>query len=310
VLGLLLRATRAPSLLAGAMPAVVLPALVASQGGAVRLLPAAVTAIGLIALQAGVNVVNDLFDDESGLDADPEFARSPFPLGSRVLQSGALSRRGMWSLAAGCFGLGLVCGLYLDTLHPGHTVLWIGVAGAVLGYFYTAPPLKLAYLGVGEPIIFLLFGPMAGLGATFVQTGRLDDGPALLVSSALGVLIMAVLYLHHFPQHDADARHGKKTPIVRLGQVRAGRLVPVMMAAPFAMIAAGVATGALPPAALAFGLGVVPAINASRLALVAPTDGRRMTQAFGHVMLTLLVGSLSLAIALSIGSRSGSGDGA
>ena len=54
------------------MPALVMPALVASQGGAVRWVPAAVTVLGLVALQAGVNVINDLFDDESGLDADPE----------------------------------------------------------------------------------------------------------------------------------------------------------------------------------------------------------------------------------------------
>jgi len=47
----------------------------------------------LVALQAGVNVVNDLFDDASGLDADPAFATNAFPLGSRVLQSGALLTR-------------------------------------------------------------------------------------------------------------------------------------------------------------------------------------------------------------------------
>ncbi len=300
MLGLLLRATRAPSLLAGAMPAIVMPALVSWQGHEVHAVPALLTVLGLIALQAGVNVINDLFDDESGLDADPDFEKSPFPLGSRVLQTGALSRGGMWGLAAGCFGLGLVCGVSLDGIHPGHTVWWIGVAGAVLGYFYTAPPLKLAYYGLGEPIIFLLFGPMAGLGAYFVQTGRLEDGPALLVASALGVLIMAVLYLHHFPQHDADARHGKKTPIVRLGQVRAGRLVPVMLAIPFLLVGAAVVQGALPVLALAFLLGIVPAVSASRTALTQATDGRRMTAAFGQVMLTLLVGGGALAVGLAL----------
>jgi hypothetical protein len=29
-----------------------------------------------------------------------------------------------------------------------------------------------------------------------------------------------------FPQYEADRRHGKKTPIVRLGPVAAGRWVP------------------------------------------------------------------------------------
>ena len=192
------------------MPTLVIPALVFQQGLEVALGAAALTFLGVVALQAGVNVVNDLFDDESGLDADPDFEENPFPLGSRVIQSGALSRRGMALLAVGCFGVGLVCGLVLNSVHPGNIVLFIGVIGAGLGYFYTAPPLRLAYLGVGEPIIFLLFGPLAGLGAYYVQTGRLDDPAGFTLSAVLGIVIMAVLYLHHFPQYEADARHGRR----------------------------------------------------------------------------------------------------
>lgn len=294
MLRLLLRATRAPSLLAGAIPTLVIPALVFQQGHAVALGAAALTFIGVTSLQAGVNVVNDLFDDESGLDADPDFEKSPFPLGSRVIQSGALTRRGMWILAAASFGLGLVCGLALNAIHPGNTVLWIGTLGAGLGYFYTAPPLRLAYMGVGEPIIFLLFGPLAGLGAYYVQTGRLDDPAGATISVALGILIMAVLFLHHFPQHLADARHGKMTPVVRLGPPTAGRLVPWLMALPFLVITAGVLAGWLPVLALAFLGGAVPAFQASRIALSHPEDGHRMTAAFGQVMLTLLAGGVLL----------------
>ena len=294
MLGLLLRATRAPSLLAGAMPTLVIPALVFQQGQEIAIGAAFLTFLGVIALQAGVNVVNDLFDDESGLDADPDFAENPFPLGSRVIQSGALSRRGMWLLALASFGTGLACGLVLNTIHPGNLVLWIGVVGFGLGYFYTAPPFKLAYLGVGEPIIFLLFGPLAGLGAYYVQTGRWDDPAGAVISVALGSVIMAVLYLHHFPQHEADARHGKKTPVVRLGPEAAGRLVPVMLALPFLSIASGVAIGWLPLPALAFLGGAIPAFQASRTALEHPSDGRRMTAAFGQVMLTLLSGGALL----------------
>ena len=297
---LFLRATRAPSLLAAAMPALVLPALAGYQGHDLSLGHAGLTMLGLMALQAGVNVVNDLFDDESGLDADPEFADNPFPLGSRVLQSGKLTRRGMWALAVACFGTGLVCGLILDGVHPGHRVLWLGATGAVLGYFYTAPPLKLAYWGVGEPIIFLLFGPLAGLGAYFVQTGRVDDAAALLISCTLGVMIMAVLYLHHFPQHDADRRHGKKTPIVRLGPAGAGRLVPLMMATPFALVALGIAVGLLPYWAALFIGGAPFAFQASRTALSAADDARRMTGAFQKVMGTLVVAGTLLTVGLAI----------
>jgi len=292
--GLLLRAVRAPSLVAAALPALVLTALAGHQGFALHGGRFALVLLGLVALQAGVNVVNDLFDDESGLDADPDFAKNPFPLGSRVLQGGGLSRRGMWILAAACFGIGLACGLLLDAIHPGHVVLGLGVAGFLLGFFYTAPPLRIAYHGAGEPVTFLLFGPLAGMGAYYVQTG-LFDGAALAVSSVVGVLVMALLYLHHFPPHAADARHGKRTPVVRLGPAGAGRLVPAMLALPFLGVAALVVTGALPVWALVFFLSAPLAVSASRLALSRAGDARAMTKAFARVAGLQLVGGLLLA---------------
>jgi 1,4-dihydroxy-2-naphthoate octaprenyltransferase len=300
VLGLILRATRAPSLVAGAMPAVVLTALVAHQGHAVDGARFAATLVGLVLLQAGVNLVNDYFDDQSGLDADPEFERNPFPLGSRVIQRGELSRRGVLGLAAACFAGGAACGLWLDTLHPGHVVLALGATGFLLGYFYTAPPLRIAYHGAGEPVTFLLFGPLAGLGSYYVQTGRFDAVAAFL-SCIVGVLVMAILYLHHFPQHEADARHRKKTPVVRLGPAGAGRLVPVMLTLPYLLVAVGVAAGWLPVFALAFFLSAPLAVSASRIALRSAADARAMTRAFGQVAGLHLVGGLLLAGGIWLG---------
>lgn len=297
----LVRATRAPSLFAGALPALVLTALVAAEGEPVHWDRFALTFLGLIALQAGVNVVNDLFDDASGLDADPSFAKNAFPLGSRVIQSGVLTRRGMWALAAACFGTGLGCGLALDRFYAGHVVLMIGAAGFLFGFFYTAPPLKLAYYGVGEPVIFLLFGPLAGLGTYYVQTGTFTL-PALLLSCVVGLLDTAILFMHHFPQRDADAKHGKKTPIVRLGAKGAARLVPWLLALPFALVIASVAFGAVSPAALAFLAAAPLAVRAARTALAQAGDARGMTRAFGQTMGFALGGGLALASGLAVAS--------
>lgn len=295
----MLRAVRAPSLTAGAMPVLLLGALAVHQGRSPSLGAFLLTLLGLISLQAGVNVVNDLFDDASGLDADPDFARNPFPLGSRVIQSGALGRSGMWGLAAACFGVGAACGLFLNTLHPGNVVLWIGICAAVLGFVYTAPPLRIAYHGAGEPVIFLLFGPMAGLGTSYVLTGG-ADAAALLLSCVAGALAVAILFLHHFPQHAADARHGKRTPVVRLGPAGAGRLVPLLVALPFVLVAGGVVFGWLPPAAWVFFAATPLAWRASRSALRDAGDPRRMTAAFGQVLGMHLLGGLLLVGSLLI----------
>jgi 1,4-dihydroxy-2-naphthoate phytyltransferase len=292
-----LAAVRAGSLVVGATPVLVLTALVAAQGWPVHGGRFALTLLGLVALQAGVNVVNDLFDDASGLDADPAFSDNPFPLGSRALQTGALSRRGMWTLAAACFGVGAACGLALDTIHAGHVVLALGAAGFVLGWFYTAPPLSIAYRGAGEPVIFLLFGPLAGLGTFYVQTGFVSAAAALL-SCAVGVLAMTILFLHHFPQHAADKKHGKRTPIVRLGPKSAGRLVPWLLVAPYLLVLAAVALGALPVFVLAFFATVPLALSVARTALRRADDARAMTAAVGQALGVDFLGGLLLAAGL------------
>jgi 1,4-dihydroxy-2-naphthoate octaprenyltransferase len=207
----------------------------------------------------------------------------------------------MWALAAACFGVGLACGLALDRFYPGHVVLAIGVAGFVLGYFYTAPPLRLAYHGAGEPVIFLLFGPLAGLGTYYVQTGTFTL-TALLLACVVGLLDTAILFLHHFPQREADAKHGKRTPIVRLGAVGAARLVPWLLGLPFALVVASVALGVLPLAALAFLLSAPLALRAVRTALAHATEPRQMMRAFSQTMSFALGGGLTLAAGLAAAS--------
>jgi 1,4-dihydroxy-2-naphthoate phytyltransferase len=298
-LGTLLRALRLPSLTAGAMPVLTITALVAYDGVTPNGVTFALTLLGMLAAQGAVNLVNDWFDDASGLDADPEFARNPFPLGSRVIQTGALGKRGVAVFAAVCGAVAVACGLWLDARAPGetHTVLWICLVGAALGYFYTAPPLRIAYYGAGEPVTFLLFGPLAGAGTYFAQTGRVTS-TCLVVSSVVGLLAMAILYMHHFPQHDADKRHGKRTPVVRLGPAGAGRLVPLLLALPYAILALAVVTGVLPTAAVWSFASLPFALIASRIALTAPADPRRMTQAFASVFGLHFTGGLLLAAGL------------
>lgn len=296
-LGTLVRALRAPSLTAGAMPVLTVTALVAYEGVTPNGVTFALTLVGMLAAQGAVNLVNDYFDDASGLDADPEFAKLPFPLGSRVIQTGALSKRGVALFAAACGAAAVACGLALNLRAPGNTLLWICLAAAALGYFYTAPPLRIAYHGAGEPVTFLLFGPLAGAGTYFAQTGRVTPA-CLVVSTVVGLLAMAILYMHHFPQHDADKRHGKRTPVVRLGPGGAGRLVPFLLALPYGVLALGISAGLLPAAAWLFFLSLPFGVLASRTALRAPADARRMTQAFANVFGLHFTGGLLLAASL------------
>lgn len=97
---------------------------------------------------SAVNLVNDYFGDTSGLDADPEFAMNPFPLDSRVIQSGALSKRRVVVFAARCAGLALACGVLLNAAQSGNTALWIALAtgaGRLVPAILALPYLLLAF---------------------------------------------------------------------------------------------------------------------------------------------------------------------
>jgi len=295
-----LRALRAPSLTAGAMPALVSAAVASREGLALSLPHVGLVFFGLVALQSGVNLVNDLFDDESGLDRDPEFADMAFPLGSRVLQEGLISRNAMKRAAVAAFALGGAAGLVLDSVHTGHVVLWLGLLGFALGYSYTAPPLQIAYRGFGEPITFSLFGPVAGCGAYYVYTGTVSSS-SVVASCVLGFWSMTILFLHHFPQRAADAKHGKQTPVVRLGHRGAGRVVPGLLAAPYFLIGCAIAGGVFPMAASVVALTIPIAFQVARTAWQRPEHERAMASSALLTLALHFFGSLLLIVGFVFG---------
>ena len=53
-------------------------------------------------------------------------------------------------------------------------ILLFCLSAGFLGVFYSAPPLKLAYRGLGEPVIGLIFGPLLMLGVYYSACGDMD----------------------------------------------------------------------------------------------------------------------------------------
>ena len=71
--------------------------------------------------------------------------------------------------------IALAVGLILLATRFSPALLVIGVLGILLSLFYTAPPLKLVYRGLGELTTAIGFGPLMLVGAYVVQTGRPAD---------------------------------------------------------------------------------------------------------------------------------------
>jgi 1,4-dihydroxy-2-naphthoate octaprenyltransferase len=211
---LFLRTTRLPFLTATFVP-VLLGIAVAAWTNGFNWWLALLTLIGGACIHLGLNVANDVFDTASGADA-ANMNPTQFSGGSRVVHYGLLSLRQIALLSLGFYAAGIGIGIALAAIR-GWDLLWVGVAGALISVFYTAPPLRLVHRGVGELAVFLGFGPIMALGAYFVQARQYDLEP-LLASIPVGILIALVLYVNEVPDRPADAKAGKRTLPVRLSK--------------------------------------------------------------------------------------------
>jgi len=197
------------------------------------------------------NVANDIFDTRLGAD-ELNVNPTQYSGGSRVIQYGLVSMRGMQGLLVLFLALAVSIGLLLFALSPSTQLLVIGVLGVILGVGYTAPPLKLVYRGLGELTIAVGFGPLMLLGAYVVQSGGPIDVAAAVASLPVAILVALILYVNEVPDRPGDSRAGKRTLVVRFSRGTVIALYDVAIVAAFAIIIIGVVLRVLPlPALLA-----------------------------------------------------------
>ena len=178
------------------------------------------TLLGGSLLHIGTNTANDYFDHTSGTDEANYNYMVPFSGGSRSIQMGLISAKGMLTVAIVSFALSAVVGIPLIQ-KAGMPIFWLGLIGFLSGLFYTAPPFRFASRkGLGELLIGLNFGPLMVAGSTLVQTRQILP-EALLAGIPIGFLVAAIVYVNEFPDHDGDKATGKNTLIVVFGPEKA-----------------------------------------------------------------------------------------
>ena len=179
-----------------------------------------------VLFHGSMNVFNDYFDDKNDIDNINKEMLSPFTGGSRVIQKGLMTSKGMFVYAFVLLTSGCLVGLYL-TLLSGPALYFIGLTGLLTGFFYSAPPLFLASRGLGEICVALNFGFLSVLGTYYVQTSLIATAP-LMLSLSPAMLITAVLYINQFPDYKADKAVGKDNLVVRYGKKKARIGLPVL----------------------------------------------------------------------------------
>jgi 1,4-dihydroxy-2-naphthoate polyprenyltransferase len=214
------------------------------------------------------NVLNDRHDALNGADAANQQGIFPFTGGSRLIQNGTVTAQQTADLAKALVLL-LIPGGLLIAVHAGPGILLLGLAGLLLAWAYSAPPLKLMSRGLGEPAVALAwFGVV--VGADYVQRQRFFLIPA---SAALGfsLMVAALLLINGVPDARADASVGKNTLVVRLGTRGAALLYGALVLAAHGWLALSVWL-LIPPAPALWGLVSLPLSLAAWALLMQHAD--------------------------------------
>ncbi len=291
-------ATRPPFLAASLVPALIGIATAAYAGVAVNVWTALLTVLGAVLAHAGVNVLNDYYDALNGTDAVNEDRLYPFTGGSRFIQNGVLSLEQTRVFGWALLTTTAVIGIWL-ALQSGPALWLIGLAGILIGWAYSAPPLSLNSRGLGELSVALGFGILVPLGADYVQSGHLGWLP-VIAGAPYALLIANLLYINQFPDRRADEQAGKHHWVVRLGARRARWGYLLLLSAAQLILTSAVAAGLLPPLALLALLAVAPGLMAARELLCHAEEVRLLAPAIQRTILTALAHGLLLSAALTL----------
>ena len=247
------------------------------------------TTLGLVLAHASVNVLNDYFDYESGIDL--ETTRTPFSGGSGLLPQGSIAPKGAYRFGVGCLLAALLIGIYL-TVVSGWQLLPLVIVGGLVIYFYTS---YLAKWLAGEIWAGIGLGTLPVLGAYFVQTGGYSL-EALVGSLAPGFLTANLLLLNEFPDFEADKKGGRYHIVIALGKEKACYLYAGLMAMTYLSIVAGVICKLMPPLTLIGLLSAPFALKAISTTFKHHDDLQKMIPALGANVITVLSTDALLAL--------------
>ncbi len=190
-------------------------------GWDLRITLAAMAAAALI--QVGTNLWNDAADGAAGADGAGRLG-PPRMTGLGLLEAGQVR------LGAGlAFGMAGLLGLWLG-LVGGPVIIAIGAVSLALGYFYSMGPWPLSHSPLGEALVVLFFGVIAVAGTVYLH-GQAISAAVLGLGLITGLPAAAVLLLNNHRDRAQDARAGRHTLAILLGQRTSRALYGLLLGA-------------------------------------------------------------------------------
>jgi len=215
--------------------------LLAVRADGFRWLDFSLALIGITVAHTANNLMNDLADTQVGTDTEsyPRALYAPHPI-----LSGLVTKKQLVSAVLLCQVVDLAIMLVLFS-RRGWPVIAFALAGLFLSYAYTAPPLRLKKIGLGEPDVFLTWGPLMVAGTYYSAVGEIP-WQVWVASIPYGLLCTTVLMGKHIDKIPYDAPAGTKTLPVLLGEARARTATKGLLIGVYVTTLLAVLVGALP----------------------------------------------------------------
>lgn len=199
-----------PKTLTGAATPVLVGTALAYSDGQFHWIPALICFLFAGFMQIAANFINDLFDYLKGTDREDRLGPE------RACAQGWISPKAMKRGIAVTVILACLIGSLL-LFYAGWELILVGIVCVIFAFFYTTGPYPLSYNGWGDLLVIIFFGFVPVGGTYYVQA--LTWTPDVTIASLIcGLVVDTLLVVNNYRDREADARSGKRTIIVRLGE--------------------------------------------------------------------------------------------
>jgi len=204
--------------------------------------------LGLILNHMALNMTDDYYDFRHLVDVLATEEGNPYAGGSRTLSDGLIQPQSMRRVFSTFYMIAIGIGLYLG-MTKGVFVLFLLVLGFFCAFFYTAPPIRFGYRGLGEIAQLLCFGPAIGLGAYYVQAQRIS-WEAFWGTLPFGIMLFSMITINEIPDYFEDRKGGKLNLVARFGREAGVWLFIVSLLSAYGVILTGILLRRIPPLGL------------------------------------------------------------
>tara|TARA_Y100001968_G_C19423540_1_gene753108 strand:- start:317 stop:1279 length:963 start_codon:yes stop_codon:yes gene_type:complete len=255
--------------------------------------------VGSILILLWENLSNDLFDAQTGIDE----ANKPYSVVALVKNEILIRNISMVVLIMG------IMIFLLITYKSNNLLIFIVLICCFIGYIYQGPPFRLGYKGLGEPLCWIAFGPFATFAAFLALIPISKEIPqdfiwnlSIILSAGPALATTLVLYCSHFHQVHEDKKHGKKSPVVRLGSKQAADLVPFIIGLIFLMELLPIIYGLWPYTGLLTIISLPSSISLIKLLKKFHNNPEKISNSKFLALKFQFLNGITLAFGLSIGS--------